>query len=435
MTNGTTTDVARGPWVRVPLGPPGSTEPTTRVATLSQALGPARPGESPPRRRPPARAAGNRPAPSPPGPPRRPDGPGTRTPRRRPPSARRKRRRPPRPPPRVPAAHRPRTAPQAAAAPGAPRGGRARAGRRGAEPGADGPGRGHRERRGRGGRAEARGRRRRGARRLTDRLGRALRASRVRRCGRREGRGGHDPDSGSESRRDGIRGIDGTRRSGRGTRRDGPVGHGTARGAPAGPRGRPRGRRTGHDRHPHGARAVAAAGRARAAPHAERHHPRPGTEARFPRALRADRGNLRQQPDEPAGTRVAGAGQGAGSSARGRTARRPAGPGAVPWSPVGARRQPRHLATPPDQRITRAGPRRTGPERGQVRGRLPASTPLRPCVPRPADTRARRRTPSRRGSRDSPQGVSDSSRRASSHGSITPRPRTGRCHIGWRAKR
>ncbi|MFJ5268956.1 hypothetical protein [Streptomyces sp. NPDC088358] len=44
MTNGTTTDVARDPRTRVPSAPPGSTEPATRVATLSQALGPERPG-------------------------------------------------------------------------------------------------------------------------------------------------------------------------------------------------------------------------------------------------------------------------------------------------------------------------------------------------------------------------------------------------------
>ncbi|MGW3634358.1 hypothetical protein ACWD7F_30120 [Streptomyces sp. NPDC005122] len=65
MTNGTTTDVVRGPWVRVPPVPPGSTEPITRVATLAQALGSPRPGGAP-AAPPPARPrGGERPRPEP----------------------------------------------------------------------------------------------------------------------------------------------------------------------------------------------------------------------------------------------------------------------------------------------------------------------------------------------------------------------------------
>ncbi|MFE5144241.1 hypothetical protein ACFRDV_42625 [Streptomyces fagopyri] len=74
MTNGTTTDVAREPRARVTSVPMGSTESTTRVATLSQALGSPRPGGAA-APRPPARPRGGEPprpepvsAPAPPGP-------------------------------------------------------------------------------------------------------------------------------------------------------------------------------------------------------------------------------------------------------------------------------------------------------------------------------------------------------------------------------
>ncbi|MEU7337739.1 hypothetical protein [Streptomyces sp. NPDC007074] len=67
MTNSTTTDVTREPRARVPAAPPGSTDPTTRVATLSQALGAARPGgavtpPARPRVAEPGRAPGTQPA-------------------------------------------------------------------------------------------------------------------------------------------------------------------------------------------------------------------------------------------------------------------------------------------------------------------------------------------------------------------------------------
>ncbi|MEU3248540.1 hypothetical protein, partial [Streptomyces sp. NPDC006875] len=67
MTNSTTTDVTRQPRARVPAAPPGSTDPTTRVATLSQALGAARPGgavtpPARPRVAEPGRAPGTQPA-------------------------------------------------------------------------------------------------------------------------------------------------------------------------------------------------------------------------------------------------------------------------------------------------------------------------------------------------------------------------------------